>query len=710
MSVVAFSAIAAGLLAVIAAVIAVMRRGPRVRTIAAGETGTDTRTHRVLHERPAQSFPPAGHCHDAEPEQGGPEARQDNGGDGLDLPPAGNSEEQLLAGREDASRSAVPPAEEELPPPGTHELVDSPHETAAIPPGLAAKCGGEPQAGHHEPEDAEAAGGIDDADLAGAEAETAAAGTLPSGSVPTDVPVYPEEPSRDTACPPAAAGNSENTERKVAAVHRESEPAADGWPERQASADSGPPVPGGKLHEPAGTRADAGTIESSARPRRQAVHRDRRGRRRQLRSRGPEPMAPQPGPALAARAPAEAALRLALHPVQRSIRLSLILSRPEGFPERVHVWLGGPVEAGFYDAARYDDIDVPWTPELLSGELRYESSEGFQWLRSARRVHIFSADPAEPGLVSVSAVRSGTEHAVICRLEDVPLVEDIARSAGSPALGRHDRWRGVPEGWCVLSGYIPVHTAGTIADAALRPLDPGFDIDVRLAGGLEVRSKVFAEGHPPRIEIPALPDGVSVSIGGEHASISASGGWEAPGWDDCGQHTIDIVPGPSLTYEIIADPVHGGGWAFWDAHEERFPGHEPWARARICGAAVGGPSGEKALAHESRPTLIALGARRQAIALSQRSDAGASIALLPEPPEFLIEAWGPRRNQGRVIWLGLSSKAPAAREKQADLAWAAAVRSAAARRLPVEGADAGGARRAWQRAVRRARSIRRQRR
>lgn len=443
------------------------------------------------------------------------------------------------------------------------------------------------------------------------------------------------------------------------------------------------------------------------RPKQRAVHRDRRGRRRNVKPASPG------APTETARAgvnqpPADARLRLALHPIQQTAVLTLVLSRPAGFPERASVEFGGKlVEFGAYDESRYDDIDVDWWPDLLSDELRIETADGFRWVRSARRIHIFSGDPTEPDLVSVSAARLGAEHALLFKAEDTAPIEEAARAAGSPELKPHDRWQGIPDGWRVLSGYVPV-SAGRISDPAFRPLDPGFDFNIEFAGGLAIRPGVFARGHPPRIEIPALPDGATVSIGGERAWLNGERGWEAPGWDSPGQHIVDVVPGPSLTYEIAADPADGAGWAVFEIDDNRFLGSEPWARARICGATVSGPSGEQVFAHEMRPTLIALGAYDHATVLQQRVGVGVSVGLLPSAPEFLIASTGQRRHQGAVVWLGLEgASAPARGARRSTLAWAGVVRGMASRRLPVEGSDSGLARRTWQSTVRRARNLKR---
>jgi hypothetical protein len=204
-------------------------------------------------------------------------------------------------------------------------------------------------------------------------------------------------------------------------------------------------------------------------------------------------------------------------------------------------------------------------------------------VRSARRVHIFASSPAEAGLVSVPAAKLGVSHAVICADDDAAIVTDIAAATGSSPLANHRHWVGIPAGWCVLSGYIPTHAAAHTPDATLGTLNPAYDLEIKLLGGLAIRPEVFAEGHPPRIEI-SLPEGVSVRIDGEQAFQNSDGSWEGGNWSHPGKHLIDVVPGPSLSYEIIADPANSGGWEPSNAHDGRFSGDEPWARTRICGA------------------------------------------------------------------------------------------------------------------------------
>jgi hypothetical protein len=528
----------------------------------------------------------------------------------------------------------------------------------------------------------------------------------------------PQEPSVVTAEVEAAPPETERKDRPdgdhpamegAAAVSRQVAPHDVEECETENAAPNDFPLPlDGAPYESPNEKAPARPL-TKPRRRKGAVHRDRRGSKRYVGSDEAPSIAGAEKPSPAIRLPGEVGLRLALHPIQQTARLSLVLSRPEGFPERTAIEVDGKeVEFGRFDENRYDDIDVEWRPELLGGELRYQSNDGCQWVRSARRIHIFCADPNEPDLLSVSAASLGVSHTIVCRLDDATAVEAVTASAQSPALTRHGHWEGIPESWCVLSGYVPAHAAAELPDQSLRPLDPGINFKILLAGGLAVRPDAFAQGHPPRIEIPELPDGVSVTIAGKTASLGSSGGWEAEGWDSPGPHVVDVTPGPSLTYEIVADPALGAGWEPWDAHEKRFPGSEPWARVRVCGAGLSGPHGEAVVACETRSSLIALSPRQQAVWLQPRAEMNVSVGLLPEAPEFLIASWGQRRHQGTVIWLGLYVGAPArASAKKPDTGWANIVRNAASRRLPVVGSDGDSAVTAWRKTVRRARNVKR---
>ena len=459
---------------------------------------------------------------------------------------------------------------------------------------------------------------------------------------------------------------------------------------------------GNSHKEVARSRPAAGT----QRPPRPAIYQDARGGRRRPARATERP----PSPERTDRPPAEAKLRLRIHPIQRRASLSVVLARPESYPESVTVHIdGGQTAIDAYDEHRYDDLDPTWTTGLLDSELRVASSEGFHWVRSARQLHIFTEDQSESGLISVGTVRAGATHTIVCRSADAEAVRNAATATGSPPPTADARLQDVPEGWMLLTGYAPVHTATPQLPAGLQPLDPGTDVKIEFEDGLAVQNRAFAEGHPPRITISPEPSGATVTIGGRPATLAAGRGWVAPGWDAPGHHMVDVTPGPSAKYEIVADPWSSQNWKFWNGHPGWFRDHigDAWEGIEICGASIQGPEGQAVIAARTDPILVALGARGGAARLCRRDGMEVSMGLVAEPPAFLLSARGQRRTQGRVIWLGLAPSA--AKPKGDDPAWREAVRWAAARRLRLEG---GGrcAEEAWRKAKRHARRHRKARR
>lgn len=455
---------------------------------------------------------------------------------------------------------------------------------------------------------------------------------------------------------------------------------------------------------------DALLRDTLSQPTRQAVHRDRRGRQ----TAQPQPSSKQKRAKRQSnllRPPAEARLRLMVHPIRRTVGLALVLLRPPEFPERVTLELNGPQIVDALEESQYGDVDLAWDAGLLLNEIRVSCVEGYQWVRGARPVHIFAADPTQADLVSVPAATVGTDHTLICREQDIDTVCDIAESAGSARPQALRRFIGIPDHWVVLSGYHPTRAAAPPPAQTFSPLDPGHGIEITLQGGLETGRRLYAQGRPPRIRIAPMLDGVSVRIGGVIATVSGDGSWEAPGWDAPGQHRIEVIPGPSLNYEVQADPGVQGGWAFWDAHPDRSAADQgPWSEAQICGAILAGPSGERVIAAELQPTVLALGIDGSIGALRRRPEAGVSVGFAAGMPAFLLFSSGRRRSQGKILWLGLPRPAEAiARPRRLSQHWIEAVRGAAARRLAMQADEVGAGQSLWEKAVMLARSAKRQR-
>src|SRR5262249_43947207 len=122
-----------------------------------------------------------------------------------------------------------------------------------------------------------------------------------------------------------------------------------------------------EIRSPALRYDDRIELKEQRKRRRPAVHQDRRGARRNSIAAARAGSQPSSYPAVRQ---AEAKLCLAVDPVRRNVRLSIVLLRPEGFPERIEVDLGHRETAHAFDDTRYDDIDVAWTTDFLAGELR----------------------------------------------------------------------------------------------------------------------------------------------------------------------------------------------------------------------------------------------------------------------------------------------------------------------------------------------------
>ncbi|MBR1217496.1 hypothetical protein JQ557_05830 [Bradyrhizobium sp. U87765 SZCCT0131] len=437
-------------------------------------------------------------------------------------------------------------------------------------------------------------------------------------------------------------------------------------------------------------------------PRPRAVFRDRRGARRHI------PQREEAGPRRERRATsrlrqAEAKLRLMVDPIRKRIALAAILQRPEGFPDLIRI---GGEDVQNFDDSRYDDLDLDWTTGLLDGEIRFsDETQKLEWVRSARPFHLFTGAPGEPDLISVSAAPLGTRCTIVCRERHAADIEATATEAGSSAPARLSGFEGLPSGWTVLDGYVPVRALVSPPEW-LKPLDPGAEMAIALDGGFEIKTAVYAEGEPPLIRIDGMPSNCKVFIDGSPAQIRADRSWSAPGWDKPGAHLVDIVPGKTLTYHIMPDPALRDGWERWTAHTSLAPALS--GAAAICGAMVYSPDGRTVLATEAASSVTALGARHEIKMLPVRQDAPAAIAALSFEPLFAVLSSGGRREQSRILVLDFPQAASERQPKKLDARWAFIVRDMAARRVQVR-PETPAAKAAWRSATQEARRRKRAR-
>jgi hypothetical protein len=454
-----------------------------------------------------------------------------------------------------------------------------------------------------------------------------------------------------------------------------------------------------------GLAAHSGTIgeesgavsDTSSRP--QAIFRDRRGSRRTVVQR--EGSEPRRDRRVAAGRQADAKLRLMIDTIRKRVAVSVVLTKPEGFPEEVDI--GGSAVHTF-DESRYDDIDLDWTTELLDGEIRLkDEAQKLEWIRSVRPFHLFTAVSGEPDLLSVSAAPLGRECTIVCRKRHIAEIEVAATEAGSPTLRRLAGFEGLPPEWAVLEGYEPVRALDALPEW-LKPLDPGAEVLITLSGGFEIRPETYAEGEPPRIRIEGMPSNCKVFIGSSPGEEREDGSWTAPGWDTPGRHTIDIVPGRSLSYEIMHDPALCGGWESWSAHVSLTPALS--GAATVCGAMTYCPDGRTVLATEPVSSVTALGAQHEIKLLAKRQDAPAAVAALPFEPLFAILSSGGRRDNNKILVLDFPVSGADRKSRKRDARWVSTIRDMAARRVPVS-PETPAAMAAWRSATREARRWRR---
>lgn len=518
-------------------------------------------------------------------------------------------------------------------------------------------------------------------------------------TVPNDTRARPDTPEQDISHAPPASGLSADS---IGASPTDGTSSVDGAPRSPLKSDATTSGPNKSSEEVEPTpKPDLDGSSSTKRGnRRMSQYRDQRGKKRR------PPLKTVRSPNQNIRS-ARADIRISLRNAEQRVKLTLMLRRPTDFPDTVRVALNGDeIEVSEYDSDRYDDIDFPHAGDMLGGEIRIRSSTGHQWSRAPRSLHLFSPHPDESGCISCGAARAGESHVIVCKHEDESAVRDIAASVGSPPLVSHLGWTGIPEGWRVFSNYFPRHPATISLPTEFSPLNIDSPTVISLEGGMRIRGNQYADIEPPEIRISELAPKAEVTIDGKPAVLCTGRGWQAEDWDTPGAHRVDIVPGPSRTYNIVADPAAVNGWKFCNSHPDRFGENScpPWAQAEICGAALKGPLDQTLIAVAGHPCTLTLGTHRGVTYLQPRENFPVSVALVPEPPAYLVSTLGQKRIHGSIEWLGSWNLEE--EPVSPDLPWAHVVCLIAARQLSLVGAGSLG-KLSWEGSKERARAIRR---
>jgi hypothetical protein len=136
---------------------------------------------------------------------------------------------------------------------------------------------------------------------------------------------------------------------------------------------------------------------------------------------------------------------------------------------------------------------------------------------------------------------------------------------------------GVPHGWRLFRGVKPMHAVPARNEAhLLNALCPLADVEPHFIGGIRLEGRNWLSGYPPRIRFTGeRDDSFRVKIDDQDAHPTDDGGFEAPGWDNVGEHCL-WFGGQSRTYALR---VMDEAWECWQAHDFGIG-------AAICGASI----------------------------------------------------------------------------------------------------------------------------
>lgn len=362
--------------------------------------------------------------------------------------------------------------------------------------------------------------------------------------------------------------------------------------------------------------------------------------------------------------PLDAELVLMFEPGDWGISLLAALRRPDEEALAAAVRIGDgyrnllAVDEGFFEP-----FELGNPSDALSDGIAFsgEASGRTTWIRSGRKLHVFSGRPGLPGLVSVSRAVIGEENAILCEDSEEAEVRICCEAAGSGPL-LEVGGPGVPAGYKCFRGYWPTRvSARTAAEEIFDALAPHPDADIVFSGGIHMGLRKWAADRPPSIRIIGQqPADGEVTIDGA-ASSGGGGSWTAPGWDTPGEHVVRFA-GISRKYEL-AEPADE--WERWSAH--------PGRSRNACGASIADSRGAHIIALPSDIWTVA-GASPGEIA-EAASAAGCAVAAPAFAPVWIVR----HRRRGRPMALLLAGVPPSLSKKAgrtAMRAWARLVRSA----------------------------------
>ena len=322
----------------------------------------------------------------------------------------------------------------------------------------------------------------------------------------------------------------------------------------------------------------------------------------------------------------EADLLLAFQPGGWGIAISLLLRRPDGLPEQITVRLAGEtldlsvIDEGLFEPIPLADAD---TDAVLRQGVTVESVGDVprRWVRTGRRLHVFTERPGVFGFASVPRVLIGQENVILCNAALAGRVLDLCQLTGSHAP-EEIAGPGLPPDWRCFRGYRPRRAGAWDDDDIFLALSPLPDAAIELTGGVAISRSAWITGRGPAIRIlGSEPGRGDVTIDLQPATQAETGQWIAPGWDTLGGHAVRFA-GLLRRYEIVEVE---DGWGWWPAHTG--PGLD------LAGALAGSERGLRpAVVVQERDAWL-LGARPgeavRAVALPGAPGASAAPSFAP---------------------------------------------------------------------------------
>ena len=390
--------------------------------------------------------------------------------------------------------------------------------------------------------------------------------------------------------------------------------------------------------------------------------------------------------------------------------LALVPHRRDGMPNNLEVTTtNGVLQLAEWSEDAYQPIPVSEFPGSLSEGLVWQAREGDQrwrWELTRRQLYVLAAGD-EFGLHGFVTRRYdqrlwlNTRHVVLAK-EDLrkPVIAALAEAGCQPPVICDATTPGVPSGWILIREVIPTRAVPMREERdPLNVLCPAHEIEPRFVGGIRLERNAWLTGFPPRIRFNGeLVDGFEVLIDSQRAQLAADGAFEAPGWDQEGEHRLWYA-GQAVTYMLRTMQEE---WDHWQAYDLG-------TGAAICGATthwLDGAHWRQLCIPAANPLLV--GARPGEIFYCQpRTDVRSEtiLTLVPFAPVWALplEPVHADKRSARLVSLELLEPATAAeptkRSPQMSDAirrWANAINDAGRKQLALS-AESDATKALWRR-------------